>query len=100
MSRLADALEKAAFGVSTIGGKQLENRPDWIGDMGARNVDTGGQPPQQPESQLVGSFDGIVVIPAANPEPEPYSDKWPPSDPTIAKAISEALLPSRRKDAT
>jgi hypothetical protein len=98
VKKLAEALEKAASGVATIGGKALRIRPGWIGDapLVAQAVDTGQ--PQEPESHPVGSFDGIVVISPSTADPQGYDGEWPPDDPAIVKAITKALLPSRRKD--
>jgi hypothetical protein len=77
----------------------LPSNPGWLGTMEARKVDM-GQPPEAQESQFVGDFSGIIVIPPADPAPQPFSDRWPPDDPAIAEAIHDVLLPhvSKAKD--
>jgi hypothetical protein len=71
--------------------------PGSLGVMTGKQVDTVGQP-QKPESSLVGTFDGVIVIPAVNAGPEPFGGRWPPDNAALAQALHEVLVP-RRKDA-
>jgi hypothetical protein len=54
--------------------------------------------PAEHETKQVGNFEGVVVIPAQNPDPEP-GGKWPPDNPAVAKALHEALVPPRPQPA-
>jgi hypothetical protein len=98
MKSLAEAMQKAASGVATIGAKTLPNRPGWLGDAPrvAQQVDMGE--PEADVSHSVGTLYATIVLPPANPDPEPYEGKWPSDNPDVAKAIHEVLVPSSRKD--